>query len=66
MGEFRRMLNESIRIGTERNLTSQKSFNSNAYHYLSDNTEFLKMYMSGAIIVAKSKINDYRKTRKNN
>lgn len=60
------MINEAIRIGMEKNLTSQKAFNSNVYHYLSDNTEFLKMYVARAIQVAKSKINDFRKTRKKN
>jgi putative transposase len=64
MEEFRWMINESIRIGMEQNLTSQKAFNSNVYHYLSDNTEFLKMYVARAIRVAKSKLNDFRKTRK--
>ncbi|TBR24863.1 MAG: transposase [Candidatus Nitrosotenuis sp.] len=66
MKEFGWMINEAIRIGIEQNLTSQKTFNSNVYHYLSDNTEFLKMYVSRAIIVAKSKINDFRKIRKKN
>ena len=60
------MVNESIRIGLERNLTSQRSFNSNVYHYLSDNTKFLKMYVSRAILVAKSKLRDFRKARKKN
>ncbi len=60
------MVNESIRIGLERNLTSQRSFNSNVYHYLSDNTEFLKMYVARAIRVAKSKLHNFRKARKKN
>ena len=60
------MVNESIRIGIERNLTSQRSFNSNMYHYLSNNTEFLKMYVCRAMLVAKSKLRDFRKARKKN
>ncbi len=66
MEEFRWMINESIRIGLERNLTSQNSFNSNMYHYLSDSTKFLKMYVSRAIMVSKSKLRDFRRTRKMN
>jgi putative transposase len=58
------MVNESIRIGLERNLTSQWSFN--VYHYLSDNTKFLKTYVARATQVAKSKLHDFRKTRKKN
>ncbi|HET8720304.1 MAG TPA: hypothetical protein VFM64_04850, partial [Candidatus Nitrosotenuis sp.] len=60
------MVNESIRIGMEKHLTSQRSFNSNVYHYLSDNTEFLKMYVCRAMLVAKSKLGDFRKARKKN
>lgn len=66
MEEFRWMINEAIRIGIERNLTSQKSFNSNVYHYLSDNTEFLKLYVARAIQIARSKIKYLRKTRRKN
>ncbi|MFY9301452.1 MAG: transposase [Candidatus Nitrosotenuis sp.] len=66
MEEFRWMINESIRIGIQRNLTSKKSFTDNLYHYLADNTEFLKLYVARAILTAKSKLHYFRKTRKNN
>jgi len=60
------MVNESIRIGIEQNLSSLKSLNLNLYHYLSDSTEFLKLYVARAIILAKSKLKDFRKARKKN
>jgi len=60
------MVNESIRIGVEQNLSSLKSLNLNLYHYLSDSTEFLKLYVSRAIVVAKSNLRDFRRTRKKN
>jgi putative transposase len=60
------MVNESIRIGMEQNLSSLKSLNLNLYHYLSDNTEFLKLYVARAIVLAKSKLRDFRKERKKN
>ncbi|WKT57535.1 transposase [Candidatus Nitrosotenuis chungbukensis] len=66
MEEFRWMINEAIRIGIERNITSQQAFNSNVYHYLSDNTEFLKLYVARAMQIARSKINHLRKTRRKN
>lgn len=60
------MVNESIRIGIEQNISSLKSLNLNLYHYLSDSTEFLKLYVARAIVLAKSKLRDYRKERKKN
>lgn len=66
MEAFRWMINESIRIGIERNLSSLKSLNGNLYHYLSDNMRFLKLYVARAIVVAKSKLRDFRKARKKN
>lgn len=66
MEEFRWMINESIRIGVECNLSSLKSLNGNLYHYLSDNTKFLKLYVARAILIAKSKLRDFRRLRKNN
>lgn len=64
MKEFRWMLHEAMRIGVDLNLTSQSSFNSNVYHHLSDNTKFLKMYVSRAIQIVKSKLRYYRKALK--
>ena len=55
------MVQESIRIGMSLNLRSQRSFNSNVYHYLSENTDFLKLYVCRATMVAKSKLKYYRK-----
>ncbi len=66
MEEFRWMINESIRIGLERNLTSRKALTDNLYHYLADNTEFLKLYVARVTLIAKSKLSDFRKARKNN
>ncbi|MGQ0772422.1 MAG: RNA-guided endonuclease InsQ/TnpB family protein [Nitrososphaerota archaeon] len=66
MEEFRWMINESIRVGIERNLSSLKSLNGNLYHYLSDNMKFLKLYVARAIVVAKSKLRGFRKARKKN
>jgi putative transposase len=66
MEEFRCMLNESIRIGIQRNLTSQKSFTDNLYHHLANNTKFLKLYTARATIIAKSKLRNFRKVRKKN
>jgi putative transposase len=60
------MINESIRIGIERNLSSLKSLNGNLYHYLSDSTKFLKLYVARAILIAKSKLRDFKKIRKKN
>ncbi|MGQ0772513.1 MAG: RNA-guided endonuclease InsQ/TnpB family protein [Nitrososphaerota archaeon] len=60
------MINESIRIGIGRNLSSLKSLNGNLYHYLSDNTEFLKLYVARAILIAKSKMRDFKRLRKKN
>lgn len=53
-------------MGIAQNLSSLKSFNANVYHYLSDNTKFLKLYVSRVIVVAKSKLRYFRKTRKHN
>jgi len=66
MEEFRWMINESIRVGIQRNLTSQKSFTDNLYHHLANNTEFLKLYAARATIIAKSRLRDFRKARKKN
>jgi putative transposase len=66
MEEFRWMVRESLRIGLMHDLRSQKSFNNNVYHYLSDNTDFLKMYVARAIRVAKSMLKYFRKARKKN
>jgi putative transposase len=66
MEEFRWMVRESSRIGLKYELRSQRSFNDNVYHYLSNNTDFLKMYVSRAIRVAKSKLKYFRKARKKN
>lgn len=60
------MINESIRIGIEQNITSQRSFNANVYHFISEKTEFRKRYIARAILVAKSKLRDFRKARKKN
>ena len=60
------MVNESIRIGMEQNISSLKSLNLNLYHYLSDSSEFLRLYVARAIILAKSKLRDFRKARKKN
>ena len=60
------MVNESIRIGMERRLTSQSSFNYNVHHCLSDNMEFLKMYVRMSMLLAKSKVGDFWKLRKKN
>lgn len=64
MEEFRWMINESIRIGNEHNLTSTKAFQINLYHYLSDNTEYLKLYVTRAYLVAKAKLRIFRNIQK--
>jgi len=60
------MVNESIRIGIERNLTSLQSFNSALYHYFSGSTEFLKYYIARVIQIAKSKLSNFRNAKKRN
>ncbi|MEW6044714.1 MAG: transposase [Thermoproteota archaeon] len=38
----------------------------NLYRYLADNTEFLKLYIARATVVAKSRLRDFRSARKKN
>ena len=61
---FRYCANEGIRIGIEKNLTSQYSLHYQLYHKLRLNTRFHSRYVYGSLECAASKLKLYKKTLK--
>jgi putative transposase len=66
MEEFRWMINESIRIGIKYNASSLKTLNSILYHHLTNHTKYLRLYVARSILIARTRLRDFRKRRKNN
>jgi hypothetical protein len=61
---FRYCANEGIKIGIEKNLTSQYSLHYQLYHKLRLNTQFHSRYVYGFLECAASKLKLYKKTLK--